>query len=55
MFFIIIYSTIEFYLVLKKDTVFNNLGYLRHISDVKVPFEKTKFGLERLMSLTKIY
>ena len=32
----------------KKDIVFNNLGYLRHTSDVKVPFERTKFGLARL-------
>ena len=32
----------------KKDIVFNNLGYLRHTTDVKVPFERTKFGLARL-------
>ena len=32
----------------KKEIVFNNLGYLRHTHDVKVPFEKTKFGLARL-------
>ena len=32
----------------KKDIVFNNLGYLRHTTDVKVPLERTKFGLARL-------
>ena len=32
----------------KKDIVFNNFGYLRHTNDVKVPLEKTKFGLARL-------
>ena len=32
----------------KKDIIFNNLGYLRHTYDVKVPFERTKFGLARL-------
>ena len=31
----------------KKDIVFNNLGYLRHTFNVKVPFEKTKFDLAR--------
>ena len=33
---------------LKKDIEFNNLGYLRHTYDVKVPLERTKFGLARL-------
>ena len=32
----------------KKDIVFNNLGYFRHTADVKVPYERTKFGLARL-------
>ena len=32
----------------KNDIVFNNLGYLRHTYEVKVPFERTKFGLARL-------
>ena len=32
----------------KNDIVFNNLGYLRHTNDVKVPLERTKFGLARL-------
>ena len=29
----------------QKDLIFNNLCYLRHIPDVQVPFEGTKFGL----------
>ena len=32
----------------KKEIVFNNLGYSRHTNNVKVPLEKTKFGLARL-------
>ena len=55
-FFVIIYSTIEFFLSFKKDIVFNNLGYLRHTNHVKVPFKRTKFGLARLsIFLPKIF
>ena len=31
----------------EKDLIFKNLGYLRHIPDVEVPFDRKKFGLTR--------
>ena len=37
-----------FFKFFKNDIVFKNLGYLRHTYEVKVPFERTYFGLARL-------